>query len=443
MKEGNLEAPTRHPVDWKSDAFNDEGLLFKELERVFDVCHGCRRCFSLCNSFPTLFEAVDESETGELDSVAKDVYWDVVDHCYLCDMCYMSKCPYVPPHEFNIDFPHLMLRAKHQKFNKKGASTRDKVLSATEKVGSFAGIPVVSSIINAANKNKTSRKVMEKIAGIDKDAPLPIFHTKTARKLHAKNALNDSEVVEAVTAGRNQGKVVIFTTCYGNRNQPEMVDDLIKVYEHNGISTRLLKDEKCCGMPKFELGDLKSVEAFMQFNAPRLEEVINEGWDIVAPIPSCVLMFKQELPLLFPEDVALSRIAASIFDPFEYLMQRHDAGLLKTNFVQQLGKISYQVPCHLRVQNMGLKSRDILNLIPDTKVHAIERCSGHNGTYAVKKEFGAIARKIGRPVVKQAETHEADFFASDCPMASEHIAAMSDKITANHPMSLLRKAYGV
>ena len=186
MREGSLEAPTRHPVDWKSDEFNNEASLFTELERVFDICHGCRRCFNLCNAFPLLFDAVDESESGELDTVPKEVYWDVVDHCYLCDMCYMSKCPYVPPHEFNIDFPHLMLRAKHQKFNKKGASVRDKMLSATDTLGNIAGIPVISSIVNATNNSKLGRKLVKSTLGIDEHAPLPKYHSKTARKLLAK-----------------------------------------------------------------------------------------------------------------------------------------------------------------------------------------------------------------------------------------------------------------
>ena len=440
MREGSLESPTRHPVDWKSDEFNNEASLFTELERVFDICHGCRRCFNLCNAFPLLFDAVDESESGELDTVPKEVYWDVVDHCYLCDMCYMSKCPYVPPHEFNIDFPHLMLRAKHQKFNKKGASVRDKMLSATDTLGNIAGIPVISSIVNATNNSKLGRKLVKSTLGIDEHAPLPKYHSKTARKLLAKevNKIDQITPTELTT-----GKVAIFTTCYGNKNHPTMVEDVYKVFLHNQIEVKLISQEKCCGMPKLELGDLKSVEKFMEYNAPILAQAIDEGWDIVAPIPSCVLMFKQELPLLFPENDSVKKIASKIFDPFEYLMKRHDAGRLSTDFKTTLGKISYQVPCHLRVQNMGLKSRDLLNLVPDTTVQPIERCSGHNGTYAVKKEFAETSRKIGRPVLRQAESHEADHFASDCPMASEHIAAMSDKIQASHPMSLLRKAYGI
>jgi len=181
-REGSLEAPTRHPLDWRSDDFYNEPKLFEELERVFDICHGCRRCFSLCNSFPTLFDAVDESESMELDTVPKEIYWDVVDHCYLCDMCYMTKCPYVPPHEWNVDFPHLMLRAKAVRFRDKGASKRDRILSATDKVGNLAGIPVVVNAVNAVNRSKTGRKLLESTLGVHRDAPVPEYHSKTARK---------------------------------------------------------------------------------------------------------------------------------------------------------------------------------------------------------------------------------------------------------------------
>jgi hypothetical protein len=163
-REGSLGAPTRHALDWKSDAFYDEPQLFEELERVFDICHGCRRCFNLCNSFPTLFDAVDASDSMEVDTVPKPVYWDVVDNCYLCDMCYMSKCPYVPPHEWNVDFPHLMLRAKAARFKREGAPLRDRVLSATDTVGTLAGIPVVVQAVNASNRSKLGRCASTQIA---------------------------------------------------------------------------------------------------------------------------------------------------------------------------------------------------------------------------------------------------------------------------------------
>jgi len=439
-REGSLEAPTRHPLDWKSESFYDEGGLFEELDRVFEICHGCRRCFSLCNAFPTLFDAIDESDTMELDGVGREVYWDVVDHCYLCDMCYMSKCPYVPPHPWNVDFPHLMLRAKAVRFRKDGASTRDRILSATDTVGNLAGIPVVAQAVNAVNRSRAGRGLLEKTLGIDRSAPVPVYHSRSLRK---RLAGHQSETA-AEPAGATRGRAALFTTCYGNRNVPEVGEDLVAVFEHNGIPVRLLPAERCCGMPKLELGDLEMVEEAKQTNVPVMASLVDEGWDIVAPVPSCVLMFKQELPLMFPDDEQVKKVAAAIFDPFEYLMLRHKAGKLKTDFKTGLGKVSYQVPCHLRVQNIGLKTRDCLQLVPDTTIETIERCSGHDGTYAVKKEFREASVKIARPVVSKVKSAGCDHFTSDCPMAGDQIAdGVGDGLHAEHPMSLLRRAYGL
>ena len=440
-REGSLEAPTRHPLDWRSDEFYDEPALFEELERVFDICHGCRRCFNLCNSFPTLFDAVDESESMELDTVPRSVYWDVVDHCYLCDMCYMSKCPYVPPHEFNIDFPHLMLRAKAARFRQQGAPLRDKVLSATDTVGKLAGIPVVAQIVNATNRSKLGRSILESTFGVHRDAPVPDYHSRPARKRLQAHRGASGETAEASTS--TSGKVVLYTTCYGNRNHPAIDEDLVTVFEHNGIPVALAEKEVCCGMPKLELGDLEAVARAKDINIPILAAMVDEGWDIVTPIPSCTLMFKQELPLMFPDDADVLKVRDAMFDPFEYLMLRYKDGKLKTEFKNSLGKVSYQVPCHLRVQNIGLKTRDLLQLVPDTQVDAIERCSGHDGTYAVKKEFHDTSRKIARPVVNKVKKAEADHFTSDCPMAAEQIARGVDGHDAENPMGLLKHAYGL
>ncbi len=439
--EGSLEAPTRHPLDWRSDDFYNDDSLYDELERVFDICHGCRRCFNLCNSFPVLFDAVDESDSGELDTVPKTAFWDVVDHCYLCDMCYMTKCPYVPPHEWNVDFPHLMLRAKAARFKKQGASFRDKVLASTDAVGSFAGIPVVSQVVNATMKSKAGRKLVEGTIGVHHAAPVPEYHTKTARK-RLKRLLGDSQV-EAEATATTRGKVVLYATCYGNRNRPEMDEDLVAVFEHNGIPVALAEKEVCCGMPKLELGDLESVAKAKDINIPVLAAWVDKGYDIVTPIPSCTLMYKQELPLMFPDDPDVIKVRDAMFDPFEYLMLRHKDGKLRTEFSKSLGKVSYQVPCHLRVQNIGLKTRDALQLVPDTTVEAIERCSGHDGTYAVKKEFHDISKKIARPVVNKVKKGGADRFVSDCPMAADQIVQDLENYDSGHPMSLLREAYGI
>ena len=439
-REGSLEAPTRHPLDWRNPAFYDEAALDKELERVFDICHGCRRCFSLCNAFPTLFDAIDEAPSSELDTVDKKVYWDVVDHCYLCDMCYMTKCPYVPPHPWNLDFPHLMLRAKAVKAKKGEVRLRDKILSATDMVGSIAGIPVVAQAVNAVNKTEVGRKLLDATLGVAVDAPVPDYHSNTARKRLAGHEAK----LEVRPTAETRGKVVLFTTCYGNRNEPDLNLDLVKVFEHNGIPVKIVSQEKCCGMPKLELGDLETVARHKETNIPALKQAIDEGYDIVAPIPSCVLMFKQELPLMFPEDADVQAVKSRIFDPFEYLMLRHKAGMLRTDFAAELGKVSYHVPCHLRVQNIGLKTRDVLNLVPNTAIDVIERCSGHNGTYAVKKEFRPASVKIGKPVMNRVDKANPDHYTSDCPMAGHQIeTGLKDPKEPEHPLKLLRKAYGI
>ena len=440
-REGSLEAPIRHPILWKDPDFYNEASLFGEMERIFDICHGCRRCVSLCNAFPTLFDLVDTSATLEVDGVAKSDYWKVVEHCYLCDLCYMTKCPYVPPHPWNVDFPHLMLRAKAVNHKQGRSRTRDKVLTSTDVVGTLAGIPVVSEIVNGANRSRPIRRLMDRFMGVHPDAILPEYQSRTLRQRVRRRArLN----LEPVPTEQTRGRVVLFTSCYGNRNEPEIGKDLIAVFEHNGIPVQLIDQERCCGMPKLELGDLDTVEKYKDFNAPRLAQWVDEGWDVVAPVPSCVLMFKQELPLLFPEDPQVKRIKAAIFDPFEYLMLRHKAGRLKTDFKHALGKIAYHVPCHQRVQNIGLKTRDMLELVPDTQIEVIERCSGHDGTYAVKSECHETSMKIGKPVVSRVEKANADHYVSDCPMAAHQIEnGLGRSQKPDNPLSLLKLAYGI
>ncbi len=443
QREGNLEAPTRHPLNWKSDDFYNEQSLNTELERVFDICHGCRRCVSLCDSFPTLFDLVDDSATFEVDGVDKADYSKVSDQCYLCDLCYMTKCPYTPPHEWEVDFPHLMLRAKAVKFTQQGASVRDKILTATDTVGKLASIPLVDITVNALNKNNTFRKALEKSLGVHHQAPVPEYHRKTLRKRVAP-LVSEATAIAPVTAGVTQGKVALYVTCYGNYNSPELGEDFYNVFTHNGIHIDLVPKEQCCGMPKLELGDLQAVAKLKEANIPVLAKLVDEGYDLIAPIPSCVLMYKQELPLMFPDDEDVRKVQKAFYDPFEYLFLRHKSGAFKTDFKQTLGDISYQVACHLRVQNIGLKTRDILNLVPDTQVHAIERCSGHDGTYAVKAETHDKSVKIARPVVRKVDQQDPDYFVSDCPMAAVHIGNLSAKVDKpEHPMTLLRKAYQI
>jgi Fe-S oxidoreductase len=318
----------------------------------------------------------------------------------------MTKCPYVPPHEWNVDFPHLMLRAKAVKFSKGNVRFRDRLLTSTDTVGRLASIPIVTRVVNATNKSAAGRKLLEKALDVHPDAILPEYHTKTLRKLLGKHV---DTAAAGEPAGPTRGRVALFTTCYVNYNEPGIGEDLAAILEHNNIPFTLVPGEQCCGMPKLD-----------------------------------VLMFKQELPLMFPDDPEVIRVRDAIFDPFEYLMLRHKHGKLNTGFKQSLGKVAWHVACHLRVQNIGMKTRDLLQLIPDTSVEPIERCSGHDGTYAVKSEFHEISMKICRPVVKRVIKADADHYGSDCPMAGHQIENGLDNGKApQHPLSLLRMAYGI
>lgn len=438
--EGNLEAPQRHPLDWQNPEFYDETSLKDELHRVYDICHGCRRCFNLCNAFPTLFDAIDESTSNELDTVEKTVYWKVVDQCYLCDMCFMTKCPYVPPQQFDLDFPHLMLRAKAMKFKKGETSFRDKLLSSTDIMGKLASIPVVAQTVNAVNNTAVTRKVMDGVLGIHQERKLPEYTSRTFRSYAAPE---DSFPVR--NGERTPGKVAVYATCYINYNEPGIGHDLLGILAHNEIPASLVEKEACCGMPKLELGDLDAVARLKETNIPHLVKLAREGYAIVTAIPSCTLMYKQELPLMFPDDADVKAVAEAMFDPFEYLILRHRDGLLKTDFKNRLGKVSYHVPCHLRVQNLGLKTREMLQLVPDTEITTVERCSGHDGTWGVKSEFFADSMRIGKPVFKQMAASEPDYVSSDCAIAGRHIMQGIGETPAQkqHPLTLIRIAYGL
>ena len=449
VREGSLEAPTRHPLDWKNPEFYDKDACLKEMERVFDICHGCRRCVSLCNSFPVLFDLVDESSTMEVDGVDKKDYWKVVDQCYLCDVCYMTKCPYVPPHEWNLDFPHLMLRAKAIQF-KEGTPTqfRDKTLSSTDRNGKLATIPVVVQMVNAAKNSAPLRKLGENMMGVHHSAWLPEFASRT----FSADAPQSRSGIPVRDGQRTPGKVAVFATCYVNYNEPGIGHDLLKVLNHNDIPYVLVEKEACCGMPKLELGDLESVAALKEKNMPKLAELARAGYAIIAPIPSCNLMFKQELPLMFPDDPQTQAVREAMFDPFEYFVARAKDGLLNTDFKTELGNVSYHVACHLRVQNVGQKTREMLQMVPGTKVNTVERCSGHAGTWGVKKEFHETALKIGRPVFRQMGEHPdgaPNWIASDCQLGAHHIeqgmelAGQDVDGKLAHPITLLRMAYGL
>ncbi len=441
VREGNLEAPKRQPIDWQSDTYVDHNEVDAELERVFGICHGCRRCVSLCNAFPTLFDLVDDSDTLEVDGVDQSDYGKVVDECYLCDLCAETKCPYVPPHEWAVDFPHLMLRAKARKLVEEGASWRDRLIASTGTLFQLGSHPVTAPVMDLIQSNKPLRKLGERVAGIHAKAPLPQFKRKTLNRRVEEEIGTDLEVLPGTNT---TGKVAIYVTCYGNHSEPEIVQALIRVLIHIGVPVRILKNSECCGMAKFELGDLSAVAAQKNKNLPVFTQAIDEGYDLMSIVPSCTLMYRQEIPFMFPEDDDVMTVKSAFFDPFEFLLARYRDGLARTDFVEPLGTVAYHAACHQRVQNIGQKTREFLSLVPNTEVSIIERCSGHDGTYAVKTETHEAAMKIARPVIRQVTQANANTYGSDCPMAGRLIQhGKDDGSRSEHPIMMLSRAYGL
>lgn len=446
-REGNLEAPTRLALDWQNPDFYDEAQCQDELARVFDICHSCRRCVGLCSAFPTLFDLIDESPTMEVDGVDRADFGSVVDQCYQCDLCYSTKCPYTPPHEWGVDFPHLMLRAKAIRFEQGAVGRAERLLASTDTIGSFAGIPIVVQTVNTITQSPTARQWMQSTLGVDAHAWLPEWARTTFRASAAP-----AHITEVLGQGRTPGKVALFATCFINHHEPSIGHDLLKVLNHNAIPYVLVDREQCCGMPQLELGDLNSVKAAQEANIPVMARYAREGYALMAAVPSCVLMFKQELPLMFPHDADTQLVKDALWDPFDYLMGRHREGLLKTDFTVPLGRVAYQIPCHGRVQNIGRKTEALLKLVPGTELHTIERCSGHGGTFGVKSGKHDVAMRLGKPVVKALARMDdgspPDTLSSDCPLGGHHLAQGFEEQQLGapellHPISLLRKAYGL
>ena len=446
-REGNLEAPTRLALDWQNPDFYDKAQCQDELARVFDICHSCRRCVGLCGAFPTLFDLIDESPTMEVDGVDRADFGSVVDQCHQCDLCYSTKCPYTPPHEWGVDFPHLMLRAKAIRFEQGAVGRAERLLASTDTIGSFAGIPIVVQTVNTITQSPTARQWMQSTLGVDAHAWLPEWARTTFRASAAP-----AHITEVLGQGRTPGKVALFATCFINHHEPSIGHDLLKVLNHNAIPYVLVDREQCCGMPQLELGDLNSVKAAQEANIPVMARYAREGYALMAAVPSCVLMFKQELPLMFPHDADTQLVKDALWDPFDYLMGRHREGLLKTDFTVPLGRVAYQIPCHGRVQNIGRKTEALLKLVPGTELHTIERCSGHGGTFGVKSGKHDVAMRLGKPVVKALARMDdgspPDTLSSDCPLGGHHLAQGFEEQQLGapellHPISLLRKAYGL
>ena len=438
--EGGLRAPVREIVAWQEKDYWNEEKLDEETRRQFDVCHGCRRCFNLCDSFPKLFDLIDASETYELDSVKSKDFKPIVDACTMCDMCFMVTCPYVPPHEFAIDIPKLMLRHRAKSFKEGKVNFKEKQIAEIDRNGKLGQKtrPISNAIVSL--KNKPVRYLMEKALNVSKEAKLPKF-VKPFKEDYPINT-------KAPSFGK---KAILFSTCYGSYHNTEIISAAYKVLRHNGIDVSLFYDG-CCGMPQLEQGNIERVMDQAKNISSKLLPLISEEVALIAPIPSCALMLKTEWPLLLPKDKNIMSLSIYTMDIDEYIIQLSETKGLVNDLIPLEGDITVHMACHSRAQNIGPKSAQMLRLIPNTKVNIIERCSGHGGSWGVKKENFNTAIKVGKTSAKSIMKYNTKYFASTCPLAGDHLVQISEKEKnkdlkklkePSHPIELLALAYNV
>jgi glycerol-3-phosphate dehydrogenase subunit C len=444
MREGSLDAPIRHPITWREADYYDADALEAEMRRVFDICHGCRRCFNLCDSFPRLFDLIDGSETGELDSVPSAGFEPVMEACTLCDMCFMTKCPYVPPHEFNLDFPHLVLRHRAVQARQGKIGLVRRQLSETDRNGRLGCFAAPLANWATRRGNRLTRPLMEKAAGIHRDAALPEYRPQTLTSQAAPVDANS----QAPAFGR---KAVIYATCFANYNDAELGAAARGVLARNGVET-LIVHPACCGMPQLELGDITRVAATAAKVAADFKELIEEGYDVISLVPSCSLMLKFEWPLLVPDNEDVARLARATFDVAEYVVDIAKKEGLAPGLEPLGGSVALHIACHARAQNMGRKAAEMLALIPNTEITVIERCSGHGGAWGVMAENFPTALKVGLPVARDAAKAKPAFVVSECPLARTHIVQGMENQDiegtqaldrASHPIALMARAYGI
>jgi Fe-S oxidoreductase len=413
--------------DFDSPSFWDQREVDQEIRRIFDICHNCRRCYNLCPSFNTLLDGIDACD-GEVSKLAQSTVRTVVDQCFQCKLC-DPHCPYVPPHHWEVDFPRLMLRAKAVRVRHEGVSLQDRVLGEPERLGAMAS--PLAGLANWANHNRLFRAVMEKAVGIHRAFNLPEY----ARQPFARWFKGH----RSATSGAN-GKVALFYTCTVNYNAPDIGIATVQVLEHNQVAV-ICPNQVCCGMPNLDGGDVASARQKAEQNVRSLAAAVDAGYDIVVPGPTCSYTLKREYPYLVKGEAA-QKVSQHTFDICEYLMRLRHEGRLNTQFAQGMGRIAYHVPCHLRVQNIGFKSRDVLRLLPDTQIEMIEKCAGVDGTWGMKREYRDMSLKAARGLFRGIEQAEAALTVSDCPLAGLQIAG-HDRRPPLHPVQVMRTAYGL
>jgi Fe-S oxidoreductase len=414
-------------AQFSDSKFWDAGALQQEWLRVADICHGCRRCFNLCPSFSILFNGIDALD-GEVEKLGDAVAGQVVDACYYCKLCY-NHCPYTPPHEFKLDFPLLMVRAKAVRAKTRRPRLRDRLLVRTDLIGRT--LRWVAPVVNRLAHAGWFRELLQRWGGIHKDRRLPPVASETFPVWIQKRE----------TRGAGERKVALFSGCLTNYNYPSIGRATVQVLEKNGV-TVAWPEQRCCGMPYFDTGDLQTIKNHARDNVASLKAMVGQGYAVVSPIPTCSLMIKKEYPALLESDDA-RLVAKHTFDVCEYLMALHQKGLLSTDFRgERVGSVAYQVPCHLRDQNIGYKSRDLLQLIPGTTVEVIERCTGHDGSWSIKTEFFPASMLVGQKAFRAVVAASADTLVSDCPLSGLQLEQGTGKKSC-HPIEVVNRAYGL
>ncbi|MGC1341305.1 MAG: anaerobic glycerol-3-phosphate dehydrogenase subunit C [Candidatus Binataceae bacterium] len=407
----------------------DRAGLDKEVERVFDICQGCRLCWNLCPSFPVLFDGVDRND-GDVRGLTKDETRRVVDLCYGCKLCEV-KCPYTPRdgHEFQLDFPRLMLRAKSVRAKEEGVGIREKLLGNPDLLGRVGS--KTPGLANWGCHQKFQRVMMEKLLGIHRDKLLPDFAGETFDKWLKRNPLPPAP-------GQPNAKVALFPTCFVNYYRPAPGIAAVEVLAKNGCEVKCPK-QNCCGMPALDGGEMKFAQTQAQSNIASMLPLVRQGYKIAAINPTCSLMMRQEYPKIV-EGAEAKEFAAAVVDPHEVLWQLKQADRFDRGFLSTPGTVAYHVPCHLKAQGIGLRSRDLMRIIPGVSIATVDACTAHDGTWAMKKEFFELSMQAGEKAFSGMRDADASVMATDCPLAAVQI----EQATGTHPMhpiEVLARAY--
>lgn len=411
----------------------DAGLLRKEIERAFDLCHGCRMCFKYCDSFPVMFDLIDKNHAGDVRKLTEPEVNRVADACFQCKLCDV-QCPYTPrdKHEFQLDFPKLIHRHQAVRAKKDGIKLRDRVLGDPDLAGTAARASF--GLANTMNRVGLHRWFMEKTLGIHRDKLLPDFAATTFERWAAEAG----KVVE-----QPGSETVLFQTCYVQNNEPQIGRDTLEVMERNKVGCGCVKGLACCGMPAWEHGDLETLRKNAHHNLDLLMPHVEAGAKVLAINPTCSMMMRREYPeLLEGEDrERAKKLAAAVRDPSEYLWSIREEERFNTNFQSSPGEsVAYHAPCHLRAQAIGFRGRDLLRKIPGVVPRMVMECCGHDGTYAMKVEGFEPSQRYGKNSFEGMQAAETEVWATDCPLAAIQFAQHAGKKPL-HPMSILARAY--